>query len=87
MIHDDGAPDDDIQWLKNLKRGPGVSTCVMRTCRRLFNEEGTFSVDTLAFFEMLAATAVGLSRKVREAGLDVPAIVAEARRNHEPGEL
>lgn len=77
-------PTADIEWLRTLRRGPGVSPCVMRTCERLLfdlsgDEKDSGMVDTLRFLEKLSATAVELSRLVRDHKVDVPRIVADAR--------
>ena len=74
----DPPADDDVQWLRDLRRGPGISPCVMRTCERL-NRSMQDQIDTLAFFEALAATALELSRQVQAHGVNVPELVAQAR--------
>lgn len=76
---------DDIACLVNLAVGPGVSPCVMRTCHRLLQEQHSagkegMTIDTLHFLQVLCATAVELSRLVRQHQIDVPQMIANARK-------
>ena len=76
-------PSADTAWLKRLPLGAGVSPCVNRTCARLL--EGQCSsedvmIDELTFLQALSTTAVQLSRLVNKYQVNVPAIVARARK-------
>lgn len=75
----EATADDDVAWLTNLRRGPGVSPCVMNTCSRLLREKTEEEIDSLHFFQVLSDTAKELSSLVRQNEVDVPVIVAEAR--------
>lgn len=79
QVHEATA-EDDIGWLESLRRGPGVSPCVMNTCSRVLKAtDQQKEIDTLYFLEVLSGTAVELSRLVRQHGVDVPRMVSKAR--------
>ena len=75
----EATADNDIAWLTSLRRGPGVSPCVMNTCSRLLGEANENEIDSLLFLQFLSDTAVELSRLVRQNNVNVPEMVAEAR--------
>ena len=76
---------DDTGWLEGLPLGPGISPCVNRTCARLLeisqNRDEGEEIDELLFLETLCATAVQLSRLVRQHQVNVPAMITQVREN------
>lgn len=62
----------------DLALGPGVSPCVNRTCARLLQEVDEI-IDELLFLQGLCATAIQLSRLVKQHQVNVPEMIARAR--------
>ena len=73
------AADGSLEWLTAAVK---ISPCVQRTCAAVLTRgvAAGEEVDALAFFEVLSATAVELSRRVRKHAIDVAALVADARK-------
>ena len=78
VVFHQAPPVDDMAWLDHLPLGPGVSPCVNRTCARLLRDVDEI-IDELLFLQVLCATAIQLSRLVKQHQLDVPEMIARAR--------
>ena len=73
------AADGSLEWITASIK---ISPCVQRTCAAVLTRgvAAGEEVDALAFFEVLAVTAVELSRLVGKHAIDVAALVADARK-------